>query len=122
MANSLSLEDVPPIVKLNVISETFKDIEKLFTTEGSIARSVTYNSSPREISISSDSSLEYRFIILRGDAENINIIQDSLQKGRATIKFTPGNTTTRFDVGVFARRSGGKYYSVPGIVSLYIHP
>ena len=127
MVNGLSLNDAPPVAKLEVVSETFEGGEKLFDTPASIARSVAKGASDRTITVSAaqssdaqgSSGLEYRFVVLDGDGARADVSQDG---SRATITFHPGNATGRIDVGVFVKRQGGRYYSVPGIVSLYVRP
>lgn len=125
-ANSLSVSDVPPLVRLKVISETFSESEKIFTTPGALSRSVASNSGLREMTISAEESanldgttgnLTYRFAVLSGSG--VKITEDPLRKGRAHIEFSPGSSTERADIAVFVKKSGGAYYSVPGIISLY---
>jgi hypothetical protein len=128
-ASSVEIADVPPLVRLAVISETFKDDEKIFTTPGAISRSVAGGTSAREITISAEKSvsldgttgnLEYTFVVLGSGSSQVKVAASDSQKGRAKIEFTPGSSTERIDVGVFVKKTGGKYYSVPGIVSLYV--
>ena len=125
-ASSLSVSDVPPLVRLKAISETWSESEKTFTTPGAISRSVAANSGSREMTISAEGSanldgttgnLTYRFVVLSGSG--VTITEDALRKGRAKIEFTPGSSTGRADIGIFVKKSGGAYYSVPGMVSLY---
>lgn len=130
-ANSMTLADVPPVVRLDIVSETFSGAETLFTTPGSIARSVAYGSSTRSITVSaagshdvsgSTADLEYVWRVISGDSSLARIAVDPAHNARATIEFSPSSSTGRIDVGVFVRKRGGAYYSVPGIVSEYVHP
>jgi hypothetical protein len=127
-ANSLTLASAPPVVRLSVVSETFSSGEKVFATPGAIARKVSTGSPSREMTVSAESSvnpdgstgnLEYRFVVLKGQSR-ATVTQDGSE--RASIEFAPGDSRERIDVGVFARKSGGAYWSVPGMISLYREP
>jgi hypothetical protein len=127
MISGMSASDVPPVVRLDVVSESFTDGEKLFTTPGAVARAAGKGVGERTITVSAArsadltgaSGLEYRFVVLDGDDAHAKISQDG---AKATITFDPGDAAGRIDVAVFARRAGGRYYSAPGIVSLYVRP
>ena len=54
--NDLSTGDIPPLVQLKVLSETFTDSEKQFTTPGAISRKVGTNVT-RTITVSAKDSI-----------------------------------------------------------------
>jgi hypothetical protein len=129
MANSLNLNDIPPLVQLRVVSENFDQSEKLFDTPGAIARSVSYNAATKTITVNAQHSfdiegrtdnLEYQWKAL-DNSQNVKITVNPQNSGEATIEFYPATATQRVDVFVFVKRSDGKYYSVPGVISNYIH-
>ena len=129
MANSLNIEDIPPLVQLKVISETFQNSEKLFDTPGAIARSVPYNTPTRKIKVTAKDSFD-----IQGNTEGFEcvwkVLDNSLHvkitisqnnPAEATLEFSPSSITERIDVAVFVKKENGKYYSVPGIISMYVH-
>lgn len=127
MANEMSVEDIPPLVRMRVVTETFSSSEKLFDTPGAIARSAPYNS-PRMIVVNaqdsfditgSGSNMEYEWRVSNSSLANVIVNLDN--PAEATIEFLPASSTQRVDVFVFVKKSGGKYYSVPGVVSSYMH-
>ena len=128
MTNSLEIEDIPPLIQLKVISQDFTNDEKLFDTPGAIARSINYNTK-REITVSAKDSfdisgktdnLEYVWKVLE-NKELINLQVNSQDPSQATIEFLPTDSTQRLEVFVFVKKKSGKYYSVPGVISNYIH-
>ncbi len=127
IANELSIYDIPPLVQLNVVSENFTESEKLFNTPGAVARSVTAGTS-RAITISAENSFDlggsklnhvYEWKILKGDASKVKITVDPNNRAVAKMEFTGGTAGERLDVGLFIKKQNGKYYSVPGIISVY---
>ena len=129
LGSELTLSEVPPLVRLKVLAENFTDSEKLFNTPGAIARSVSVGTALRSITISAEDSIDldgtksnhmYEWRVLHGDANKIKITKDQSVPGRAVIEFTGGDIWKRLDVGVFVKKQNGKYYSVPGIVSVYV--
>ena len=129
MANSLNIEDIPPLVQLKVISETFIENEKLFDTPGAIARSVPYNTPTRKIKVTAKDSFdiegntedfEYVWKVL-DNSPHVKITISPNNPSEATLEFSPSSITERIDVAVFVKDRSGKYYSVPGIVSVYVH-
>ncbi len=130
MTNDLTLADVPPLVQIKIISETFEENEKVFSTPGAISRSAKYNTPTRTIALSAVGSvdafgksdnIEYEWRVLEGsNLAKVTVNQNN--SAEATVEFYPASETQRVDVAVFARKIGGKYYSVPGIISNYIHP
>ena len=130
MANNLTLEDVPPLVRLRIVSETFTVAEKVFATPGAISRKVAYGGGTRTITVSAAGSfdvfgksenLEYQWRVLEG-SPLAKVTRSYNNPAEATIEFYSSSVTQRVDVAVFVKKIGGKYYSVPGIVSNYIHP
>lgn len=129
MTNDLTLEEVPPLVRLRIVSETFGDNERVFNTPGAISRSVKYDVPTRTIVVSASGSIdafgksenmEYEWRVLDGSAL-AKIVVSQIDPAEATIEFYPASETQRVDVAVFVKKFGGKYYSVPGIISQYIH-
>lgn len=130
LASNLTLADVPPLVRLSVVSENFTPNEKLFDTPGAIARNVSVNVS-RTITVSAakstglDGSIsghEYVWRLLDSDPSKASITVDPNDPSQATITFSSGSVTDRVDIGVFVRKQGASYYSVPGIISMHVHP
>ncbi len=129
-ASDLSISDIPPLVQLKIISEDFTSDEKLFTTPGSIARKTSFNQS-RKITVSAADSVDidgnksahiYEWRLLDSDPAKARITVSSTDQSTATIEFSSGSSIDRVDIGVFVKANGQKYYSVPGIISLYVHP
>lgn len=120
MANAMTLIEIPPVVSIKVASEDFKEDEKLFTTPGAIGRIASADSLPKKITVSAQggSDLEYRAVVLKGSQSKVFISVDG--NGAFSLEFSKGLPAERLDVGIFVRKKGGKYWSVPGIVSLYI--
>lgn len=115
LANGLTLADVPPLPNLTIQSETFTASEKLFSTPGAVARKVPIGSLPRTITVSAgDATNSYEWRMLSGSAKIAS------NGNTATITFENGTAATRTDVAVFTKKPGGTYYSVPGIVSIYM--
>ncbi|MBI5134478.1 MAG: hypothetical protein HZA81_03810 [Candidatus Taylorbacteria bacterium] len=121
--NGLALSDVPPLVELSVASETFDDAEALFETPGAVARRLDVGGNRsialRATALSADgreTGYEYKYVVLsQGPAE----ARISERGASATVEFRYEEGEGRTDVAVFARRSGGKLWSVPAIISLY---
>jgi hypothetical protein len=129
-ANAMTVSDIPPVVQLRVLSETFLSNETIFTSPGSIARHTAPNAPIRSIDVvASDSTdingqhgaFEYRWNVIDSDPTKAQISVDPANPAHATITFQPSSATDRIDVGVFVRKVGGTYYSVPGIISNYVH-
>lgn len=129
LANSLTLADIPPLVRLTVASEDFGQNERLFDTPGAIARDVPTGVT-RAITVSAAGSMdldgssgshEYVWRLLDSDPAKASIAVDPHDQSRATISFSTGPSVDRIDVGVFVRRAGQPYYSVPGIISVHVH-
>lgn len=125
-ANSLDLRDVPPLVQLRVLSDSFDASERLFTTPGAIARRISTGRS-RAITVSardsisiddSKGSYEYEWRLLAGDPSRAVIVPDPQDRSKAAITFASGTSTERIDIGVFVRRPGQRYYSVPGMITV----
>lgn len=124
--NNLSLSDVPPVVKLSIVSESFGAEEKLFDTPGAIARIVSLNSGSKTMAISAEGTtdaagskdFDYKFVVLGGKATKAKVSQEG---SKATIAFNP-DSAGRIDVAVFARKPGGRYYSAPAMVSVFVRP
>lgn len=129
ITNSLSIADIPPMAVVRVVSEDFQGSEKTFDTPSSIARSVGTNTS-RTIAVSAAGSIDldgstsgHTFVwrLLDTDASKATITIDPSDASRATINVNSGASTDRIDVGVFVKKTNGTYYSVPGMVTVYVH-
>lgn len=129
ITNALTLADIPPLVQLRVVSEDFGGSERYFDTPGAIARNMPMNAT-RSITVSAAGSIdldgstsghEYQWRLLDSPSSGARIAVDASDPSKATITFTSGSSVDRIDVGVFVRKAGGTYYSVPGIISAYIH-
>ena len=129
IASNLTLADIPPLARLSVVSENFASDEKLFDTPGAIARNLPVNS-VRTITVSAASSIdldgsasghEYAWRLIDSDPSKASIAVDPNDPSRATITFSSGASADRVDIGVFVRKQGGAYYSVPGIISMHVH-
>jgi hypothetical protein len=128
ITNALTLADIPPLAQLRVISEDFQGDERFFDTPGAIARQMGTNAS-RSITVSAAGSIdldgttsghEYVWRLLDSDPSKATIAVDPTDPSQATIHVNSGASVGRIDVGVFVRKNGGTYYSVPGIVSVHI--
>lgn len=129
LANELTLSEVPPLVRMKIVSENFIDSEKLFNTPGALARTVLASAaSYRTIKISAEDSIDlngnksnhlYEWRVLKGGGK-VKIIKDANNPSTVTIEFTSGSNIERLEVRVFVKKADGKYYSVPGIISVYV--
>ncbi len=146
-AHDLKPEDVLPVVNLQVVREdsnvSGKDYfdrlpEALFNTPcciGRIARGVGYQ---RTMVIQAQAPLkgspEYKWVLLQGDPEKVEIKKLSSDGSRVEINigwhgfYRPKNSdgtprrlmSGRVDVGCFLK--GRRYYSAPSIISVYHLP
>lgn len=128
ITNALSIADVPPLAVVRVVSEDFQGSEKTFDTPAAIARNVGTNVT-RSITVSAARSIDldgstsgHTFVwkLLDSDASKATITVNSNDPSQATIQINSGASTDRIDVGVFVKKAGGAYYSVPGIISFYV--
>jgi hypothetical protein len=127
-ANALTLADVPPLVQMQVMNETFGADERYFDTPGAIARHMVPGTT-RKITVSALKSFDYdgkttdhvfEWRILEGDPSRVKIAVNQANPAEAIIEFTAGDHTERMDVGVFVKKTGSGHLSVPGIISSYV--
>ncbi|TNF65138.1 MAG: hypothetical protein EP307_00470 [Rhodobacteraceae bacterium] len=145
LANAMTPETVPPMVRMVVVSETqgvegvdfFGEglSEALFDTPVAIARLWRSHVARRTMVVSAETTRdpqgrELRFLwrLLRGDPERTRIepLDDRGLRARITVDWqspraVPGRPeilSNRIDIGVFAE-SGG-FDSMPGLISIYL--
>jgi hypothetical protein len=144
MAHSLKLEDVPPLVVLQLQSEDVGDPRKdyfdakpcegLLTTPCAMARACFSTDYWREMQVSASTTgtsgtttPELHWVVLRGDPKRIEIqpVAGQPNARRLRIGYHPRQRiradlpleSNRVDIGVFAYN--GKHYSAPSILSFY---
>lgn len=138
LANAIEPGDIPPMVQMEVVSETYTDnyegkTERLFTTPDSICRIFRSMDYSKEIVVSLEGSydinsrpLTYHWAVLRGDTDHVRIIFLNAEQSiaRIEIDYHPktvieGSTreTNMVEIGVFVHN--GIYYSAPGFVTSY---
>lgn len=145
LANALTPETVPPMVRLTVLSEedAVEGIEyfgeglseRLFDTPAAIARIWRSHAYRRRMIVSAEATrdpngrpLELVWQVLRGDPARTRIepLDDQGRRARITIDWqlprpVPGRPdirSNRVDIGVFAR--SGAYDSAPGFISVLL--
>lgn len=140
LANALTPESVPPLVRLEIEEETFVDAadyaglsERLFTTPGSIARVWRGAEFTKRFIVTTEGTenpagtpLTYSWVLLRGDPELVRIKPLDEVGGRVEIEIDWHNmpmrigdskrSTSRIDIGVFAYN--GIYDSAPSFISV----
>lgn len=145
LANALTPETVPPMVRLAVLSEEdaaegiayFGEglTERLFDTPAAIARIWRSHAYRRRMIVSAEATrdpngriLEFVWRVLRGDPARTRIepLDDQGRRARITIDWqlprpVPGHPdilSNRVDIGVFARN--GAHDSAPGFISVLL--
>jgi len=145
LANALTPETVPPMVRLAVLSETrshegvdyFGDglDERLFDTPATIARIWRSHAARRSMVVSAEAtrdlqgrSPEFTWRVLRGDPARTQVEPLDARGTRARITLdwqnprpVPGRSdiaSNRVDIGVFARI--GDHDSMPGLISVLL--
>ena len=140
LANSITPQDIPPLVALSVQNESFrvkagliKRSEKLFDTPAAIARVWRGWEWEKEMTLTAAATkdingrdLEFRWVLLRGDPERVRIIplDTNGQRARLVLNWqTPRQVSpeypiisNRVDIGVFAYN--GVHDSAPAFVSI----
>jgi len=147
LANRLTIEDIPPMVRLKVIEESGplpdKDgfvkllSEILFDTPSAIARVVRASAYEKRMVISAEQTkasagqkFEYHWVVLNGDADRIKINSRN-EAGSVVEVIIPwherhnvrGNlemTTDRVEIGVFVHN--GTYFSAPAFINFLYPP
>lgn len=145
LANSITPDRIPPLVRLSVVSEDFRDhaglldrSEKLFDTPSAIARLWQAQAWEHQMVISTAGTsdpngrpLRFSWVLLRGDPARVRITPldaagtsaritlDWQEPRPAPAGFTapgPGPMSDRIDIGVFA--DNGAELSAPAFVSV----
>ena len=145
LANGLAIADIPPLVHLSVVEESKPQPgvevfgpqpEALFDTPAAIARVVRGTAYEKRMVVSAakttspgQQTLSYRWVVLRGETERIQIkprAKDASEveiivpwHERRPIAGRPELTTDRVDIGVFAYN--GKHFSAPSFIS-FVYP
>lgn len=143
MAHDIKAYNTPPMVQLQVLDETFNQIdstyfeidqtEKLADTPGAIARIMRGPEYTKTITVSARGSLDlnfqpltYHWVVLRGDPSKIQItprhggaIADLIiaYHERHPISEDSAMASNRVDIGVFVHN--GKYYSAPAFITVF---
>ncbi len=143
LANGLEADGIPPAVRLSVAEESEAGdsagyfapptvSERLFDTPGAIARIARSREYSRRMVVDASATqdpngrtLTFHWVVLRGDAERIEIAPIGENRSRAElvvpwherrpVPFAPKLTTDRVDIGVFAHN--GVNYSAPAFVT-----
>ena len=142
IANSLTIDEIPPVVLLQVVEESQPRIgvesfgphsEWLFDTPAAVARVVRSTSYQKRLVIKAVATevpgsppLRFHWVVLRGDADRIQISARNDERSEVEItvpwherRAVPGRpelTTDRVDIGVFVYN--GRHYSAPSFISL----
>ncbi len=127
LANELTAADIPPLVRLRIASEDFTGDERLFTTPAAIARSVQSGTASRTIKVSAEAiditgstaGYVFEWRVLNSDASTVAMTIDPADPTTATIRFLVQEARQRIDIGVFAKKPSGKYYSAPSFITVY---
>lgn len=144
-AAALKPDDIPPVVHLKVVAESFefeaglnKDDEHLFTTPSAIARVWRSPAWQQEMIVSAETTqdpngrdLSFDWVLLRGDPARVQIepLDDAGQTARVIVNWHDAfvlpshgsgagipRTTSRVDIAAFAWN--GKTESAPAIISI----
>lgn len=144
-ANGMKPEDIPPMVRLRIVTEDFGPLggldrreERLFTTPGAIARLWRGLDGRRSLRITAEDTLDpfgremtFEWILLRGHPDRVRIAPTGDRGQEAQINLDwhnaypapststegPERLTSRVDIGVFAR-IGDRIVSAPAFVSV----
>ncbi len=137
MARALEVDDLPPMVQLEVQSETFavynNKEERLFTTPASICRIFREQVYTPQMVVSAQKSfdtngrpLTFHWVVLRGDPQHVRVTPLGADQAMAQIEidYHPETTidgtirlTNMVEVGVFVHN--GAYYSAPGFITSF---
>lgn len=142
LANGIETTNIPPLVQLSVVEETFggshptrynesNRSEQRFTTPNAIARIFYGTEKTKRMVVSAEGSfdvnslpLTYHYVVLRGDPSKVRITPLNAAGSRAEIEFDYDagrivEGTQRLSnlqvVGVFVHN--GSYYSAPAFIS-----
>ncbi len=141
MANAITINNIPPMVKLRGLSDSFDQEsrqhfdsgnERLFTTPASIARVWKEFDHSKWLRVSAEESfdlnghpLSYHWIVLRGDPKHVRIIPENTEQSVVRIEFDyqpdslidgSEHLTNMIAIGAFAHNS--HYYSAPAFVTV----
>jgi hypothetical protein len=139
LAHDMTIDTVPPLIQLEVLEEDFRApdgaqrSEKLADTPAVVARIHRGLEHKKRMVISAKSSfdvgqkpLTYRWVVLRGDAQRIEIQPSGggaeaelviPYHDRGPIRPDSAMESNRVDIGVFAHN--GNSYSAPGFVTVF---
>jgi len=144
MAHDITTASLPPIALIRTVREDlpvkgtdyFDPVltEKLADTPAVIARIFRGSQYLRKITVSAEGSkdlnkrsLEFHWVVLRGDADRIRIdyLNDAHSVAEITVPYherfpvedSPGLESNRIDIGVFVHN--GVYYSPPAFITFY---
>jgi hypothetical protein len=137
LANAITIDDIPPMVQLTVLNETYGVIdgkrEQWYTTPVSISRIFRGPEYTKSIELSAESSfdlndrpLTFHWTVLRGDPSHVRIVALNAASSRVRIEFDyhpraviegSERLSNMVEVGVFVHN--GAYYSAPGFVTSY---
>jgi len=148
LANSLEIQDIPPLVQLKVVGESqnkrppaAKGPVELqgadFTTPSAIARTVVKEDGVKRMVISAAGTWApngqkptFEWVVLEGDKDRVTITPRNKAgsaaeiivdwHGRRASAAVPGMRTDRVDIGVFAK--AGEHFSAPAFISVYNQP
>ncbi|MFA5538918.1 MAG: hypothetical protein WDA23_06910 [Gemmobacter sp.] len=136
LANAILPDEVPPMVRLRVLSEQPGTAEeRLFDTPSAIARVWRNPAQTRVLTVSAETTrdpngrdLHFTWALLRGDPARVRIAPEGPSGARARIEVdwqgprpVPGRadlTSARVDIGVFAHN--GVHDSAPAFVSVLL--
>ncbi|MCP1168389.1 hypothetical protein [Limimaricola litoreus] len=131
MAQSIAPEDIPPMVRLRVESETGKPArdEALplgygFDTPSSIARAWETSDEPRTMILSSSGTsdpnqrpLQFEWLVIGTDQDKVRLVPQGPKGDRMQVVFRPGALPgQRIDIAVFA--DNGRHLSAPAFFSV----
>ncbi len=137
LANSINPSEIPPLIHLTVIEETYGQYrgknEKLFDTPASICRLFIGPEYTKTIIVSAENSMDlnkrplaYHFKVLRGDPKHVRITPLNKEKSRVQIEIdyhpkseieNSKRLTNMVEVGAFVHN--GVHFSAPGFITSY---
>ena len=133
LANAITPDAVPPMVRLQMIEESWGADERLFDTPSAIARVWRSDAFAREMVVSAEATrdpngraLTFDWVLLQGDPAGVVIepLDPDGQRARITVDWqeprvaASGLMSSRIDIGIFAHN--GAFDSAPGFVSILL--
>ncbi|MEO0566882.1 MAG: hypothetical protein AAF066_04065 [Pseudomonadota bacterium] len=133
LANALHARDVPPMVSLRVIEESFARRERLYDTPAALSRIWRDDTGQHEMVVSAEDTrapneraLRFEWVLLRGKPEHVRLtpLDEAGLRARIEINWQDpgpvpgvrGLITDRVDIGVFAHN--GVHDSAPSFISI----